>query len=153
MSTTMPEGRVSPFRWNAGAWFGSQLGGTLWLLVGSAVLLARAPLAAVVWAVSFALANALGLVLWAARGRVGMYAALQSLLLGLGVVSLASLAVADWCGQLPGLTSGSANPRVTAYGAWLVLPGLMVIFWLRERFGKVVDESGRMAFSQDRGSS
>src|SRR4051794_2646034 len=126
MSTTMTEGSVSPFRWNAGAWFGSQLGGTLWLLVGSAVLLASSPLASSVWAGSFALANGLGLALWASRGRLGMYAALQALLVGLGLLGLASMAAADWCGQLPGLMSGPPNPRLTAYAALLVIPGLMV---------------------------
>jgi hypothetical protein len=136
MSTTMIE-KTSPFQWNAGAWFGSQLGGTLWLLVGSAVMLTSSPLSSSVWAASFALANALGLTLWASRGRLGMYSALQILLLGVGLVSLASMASADWCGQLPGLMTGSPNPRLTAYAALLVIPGLMVMFWFKERLGKV----------------
>jgi hypothetical protein len=85
MSTTVTEERVSPFRWNAGAWFGSQLGGTLWLLVGAGVLLTWPPLASSVWAASFVLANALGLTLWANRGRLGMYVALQTLMIGIGL--------------------------------------------------------------------
>ena len=139
MSTTVTEERVSPFRWNAGAWFGSQLGGTLWLLVGSGVLLTRSPLASSAWAASFALANALGIVLWASRARLGMHAALQILLVGIGLAGLASVAAADWCGQLPALTTGSPNPRLTAYGALLVIPGMMVLFWFKERLGRTAN--------------
>ena len=54
-------GSVSPFRLNAGTWLGSQVGSTLWLFVGSGVLVASSILASSVWAVSFVLANALGL--------------------------------------------------------------------------------------------
>src|SRR5262245_58947707 len=94
------------------------------------------PLASSVWAASFVLANALGLALWANRGRLGTYAALQILLVGIGLVGLASMAAADWCGQLPGLMTGTPNPRLTAYAALLVVPGLMVMFWVKERLGK-----------------
>jgi hypothetical protein len=137
MSTTAE--RVRPFHWNAGAWFGSQLGGTAWMLVGSGVLLMSSFLASSVWAGSFVLANALGLTLWANRGRLGMYAALQILLIGIGLVGLASMAAADWCGQLPALMTGSPNPRLTAYAALLVVPGMMVLFWSQERIGRVAN--------------
>jgi hypothetical protein len=124
------------FQWNAGGWFGSQVGGTLWMLVGAAVLLPRAPAAALVWLGSFTAANALGLALWARRDRLRPYPALQLLLAALAVLSAGNMIVADLAGQLPSLAGGGgqwSNPRAAAYGALLVFPALMLLFWLKER--------------------
>jgi hypothetical protein len=62
-----------------------------------------------------------------------MHAALQTFLLGLGVLSLASMASADLAGQLPNLVGAAWQPRVRAYGALLVIPSLMLRFYLRQR--------------------
>ena len=42
------------FQWNLGAWYGGQLGGTAWMLVGAIVLMPHAPEVAGVWLVCFA---------------------------------------------------------------------------------------------------
>jgi hypothetical protein len=128
-------GRVSPFGWNTGAWFGCQIGGTAWLLLGSITML-QSPIVGLVWSCAFALANGFGLALWARRGRLGMYAAIQVFLLALAALSVASIAVADWYGLLPGQVGNQwGNPRAEAYEAMLIFPALILQFWLHERFG------------------
>ncbi len=73
------------FQWNKGGWFGSQLGGTAWMLVGAAVLLPRAPEVAAVWLAAFAVATAIGSWMWWRRDRLRPYPALQALLLVCGL--------------------------------------------------------------------
>jgi hypothetical protein len=83
------------FQWNTGAWFGSQLGGTAWMLVGAAVLALQAPAVAAVWLACFALANALATWLWRQRDRLRPYAALQLLVLMVGGGGLLALVALD----------------------------------------------------------
>jgi hypothetical protein len=136
MTTNPSSDRVSPFRWNAGGWFGSQLGGTLWLLVGGGLLAASDPAVALVWFGCFVAANALGFFLWRQRHRLAAHAALQLFLGTLAVLSLLAIMAADWSGNLPRLAAGHENPRVAAYGALLVFPGLQLLFWLQQHFGQ-----------------
>jgi len=131
MSSTVSENRVSPFQWNGG-WFGIQLGGTLWMFLGSLAMLSVSPVAGVVFFVAFALANALGLALWARRGQLRIYTAVQVFLLGLAALSIVCVTVADWCRQIP---------DADAYWSMLIFPSLMVQFYLHERFGCGVSAS------------
>jgi len=131
--TPTTNNRISPFQWSPGGWFGTSIGSTLWLLIGSVVLFRLAPLAGFVWLAAFTLANCLGLALWAKRQRLPAYSAFQFFLCSLAVLSLVSMATADWSGHLPALVSGSQHPRLIAYGAILVFPLLMLLFYFRER--------------------
>jgi hypothetical protein len=79
------------FQWNTGVWFGGQLGGTAWMLVGAAVLTPRAPEVAAVWLFCFAVANAIGSWLWWRRDRLRPYPAMQLLLLACGASGLLAL--------------------------------------------------------------
>jgi hypothetical protein len=79
------------FPWNSAGRFGSQLGGTLWLLVGALARVPHAPDDAAVWLACFAVANAIGIGLWTRRNRIWPYPALQALQLvcgGSGLVAL-----------------------------------------------------------------
>jgi hypothetical protein len=80
------------FQWNAGGWFGSQLGGTLWMLVGAMVILPHAPEVAGIWSVCFAVANTIGSWTWSRRDRFRPYPAIQALLLACGVSGLLACA-------------------------------------------------------------
>jgi hypothetical protein len=79
-------------RWDKGGWFGSQAGGTAWMLVGAVVLLPHAPEVAGIWMVCFAIANGIGSWMWLRRERIRPYPALQTLLLACGVSGLTALA-------------------------------------------------------------
>src|SRR5262249_26987351 len=117
------------FQWDAGGWFGSQLGGTLWLLAGAAVLALPAPGVAAVWAACFAGANALGLWLWRRRDRLVPYPALQLLTLCCAACGLLTFVALD-AFKPAGGPLGAAD---RGYAALLVFPALMALFHLRER--------------------
>jgi len=124
------------FQWNAGGWFGSQVGCTLWMLLGAGFLFREAPLATLVWLTSFALINMLGVILWRRRERWRAYDAIQCLIVATGVLSLVCVAIVDRMGKLPELTFGHAYPQVLAYGSLLIFPVLMVWFYVLNRMGK-----------------
>lgn len=72
-------------QWSAGAWFGVQLGSTLWMALGSALLFARPSLTGFAPLACFAAANTVGTLLWRARGRLAPYSAFQILLCVVGL--------------------------------------------------------------------
>ena len=79
-------GRLSAFAWNAGGWFGTQLGCTLWLLILGFVLFSKDPLAAWVCLAGFLVLNAWALYLWRSRKQLSAYAGLQRFLLAASVI-------------------------------------------------------------------
>jgi hypothetical protein len=125
------------FRWDAGGWFGGQLGGTAWMLVGAAVLAPRAADVAAVWLACFAVPNAIGCRLWRRRGRLRPYPATQALLLACvmsGLLALAALHVMRpglRIAQPPGVRLAD-EPRLVL-GLLLMWGGLALTFHLLER--------------------
>ena len=91
METKEPLPGLGCFQWNRGGWFGSQLGGTAWMLVGAVVLVPHAPEVAGVWLAGVAVANAIGSWMWWRRDRLRPYPALRALLLVCGVDGLMAL--------------------------------------------------------------
>jgi hypothetical protein len=65
--------------WQAGGWFGSQLGGTAWLFVGAMVIATESLSSAAVLAACGLAANVVGTLLWSQRTRLDPYRALQVL--------------------------------------------------------------------------
>jgi hypothetical protein len=109
--------------WQAGGWFGSQLGSSAWLLVSALVVAPHAPASAGVLLGCFAAVNALGCLLWTQRARLDPYLALQLLV----AASVLAGAVATRWLELRGefaLLDPRVGPR-TMYGLlallWLVL--------------------------------
>ena len=103
------------FQWSAGAWFGSLLGSTLWMLLGSALLFATSSLRGLGPLACFAVANAMGFALWRSRTRLAPYPAFQILLTALGLCALGSLFF-----LLEGVSGGGRY-----YRGLLVIPGVM----------------------------
>lgn len=148
MSSKMPQFGPGHFQWNTGGWFGSQLGGTCWLLVGAAVLGVQEPGVAAWWACCFATANAVGTGLCLRRNRVRPYPTIQALLATcaitglLAVIALHLFGPADvrlgvgWRDDrlvLEDVPGGTLRP---AYAALLVgVPVMMGWFALMERAG------------------
>ena len=124
---------VPGLRWDLGAWFGSQIGSTLWMLLAGLILLARAPLAAGVVLTCFALVNAIGTALWHARERLRAHPAMQAQLWisSLGTIgSLFALGRLSGFDALPGARSHSDVKWSLVVLAMTVV--LSLLFWRRE---------------------
>lgn len=117
--------------WNPAAWFGSQLGCTLWLLLGAVVLLPRAPVAGLVWLGAFGIATILGVTLWMSRERRTFTTASILYVVALGVLASISLVAADWFGELVRLAQ--PMPNAAAYAMLLIFPVLIVMHLILAR--------------------
>ena len=118
------------FRWNAGGWFGSQLGCTAWLLSGAFEFLWKDALLTSCFLLSFAVVNIWGLFLWSRRDRLTAYTGLQCLLAGCSTVLTLLIILINIRG-------------FSAVGSYLVIgfgPFLMLRFYLLERLAKSTQE-------------
>ncbi len=131
----MTTGNSAPhaFSWNAGGWFGSQLGCTLWLLILGFVLLSRDALAASVCLAGFLALNAWGLYLWRGRQGLSPYSAIQRFLLAASVVIAVVVAVVNVRGVSEPPAAGALVSTYLPYWVIAVAPALMVLFFLRQR--------------------
>lgn len=120
------------FQWNAGGWFGAQLGATAWLLLAAAVLLPKHVEAGVVALACFLAPNLFGLMLYLRRSRISPYPAIQGLILVIGVVSIIFVVYLNRSELVQEI-----DPRFS-YGQWgfYLLPvlfgGLLALFHLME---------------------
>lgn len=89
------------FQWNSGGWFGAQVGGTSWLLVGAVVMASRAPWFAAWWAICFLGANAVGFEMWRRRDRLRPYPAIQGLMAVCAVAGLLAVVAVHAYGPDP----------------------------------------------------
>lgn len=122
----------SGLKWNAGGWFGSQIGCTCWMLVAAVLVSIKdLPAGAIVF-VLFLVPNLLGTYLWSQRARTDIYPALQVLLLVSGGVSMAAVYVLERRAQWEAIQSGAV---VSSSLMYLLIPcligGLMLMFYLQ----------------------
>jgi len=141
------------FRWNAGAWFGAQIGSTLWLVVLGAALSIRGDSSAGTAIIALAVAaNGIGLILWEHRDRIRPYPAVQTLLAVAGCAAFVAFALLD--GTSPwGLACTQAGGGRPPYTVILLFPAMMILFALQEHAarrtrrrdsdGPAADERGR----------
>ena len=121
MSANVPAPAALASHWQAGGWFGSQLGGTAWLFVSALVIGARSPSSAAVLFAWRLAANAVGTSLWALRARLDPYRALQILV---ATTVLAGVAATRWL-ELRG-EFALLDPRVEPRTMYLLLGSLWV---------------------------
>ncbi len=137
MGASVPARSESPFEWNAGAWFGAQVGASCWMLLAALVLLGSDVAAAGGVGLVFVAANGAGWLLWSRRERMPAYRGILLLIVVLGVAALAALVWIDVRGQLPVLWRYSAGvqpgSRVFTYALLLVYPAVAAMVWARER--------------------
>ncbi len=117
------------FQWNAGGWFGSQFGATLWLLLLGGSVLAQGEPTRGLFVIGCGLAaNAVGYLLWQARDRLQPHSAIQMLIGACGVASLVGLL------SLRGSEAARGAVEVPR-DLWVlvVYPVLSIVFYLRER--------------------
>jgi len=118
-------------RFSASAWFGSQFGASLWLLL-AAVQATRTS-----WSLAAAVAglflglNLVGLGLWRARERIAPLVAIETLIVVAGIAAALALVLLERSGLRVEL--GQPNP----WPFLAVFPFLMLLFagqaWLRMR--------------------
>ena len=121
--------------WNAGGWFGAQLGGSLWILIAGVLALRLDTQAGISAIVLFGAANGLGSFLWTRRDGLSAYAGIQLLLALVGTAGLAAVYVLERAGIFEAIQVGA---RVSAQSMYVVLivviTALMLLFYLR--FGR-----------------
>lgn len=122
------------FRWNAGGWFGTQLGGTSWILVATILVFPRDAGAALSTLAVFAAVNVIGTLMWAQRSRLRPFPAIQWLIVFEGIASMLATFILDSAGHFESLGRGGQVSAPTMYLMLaLMVPGLLVFFYLIER--------------------
>ena len=121
--------------WNAGGWFGSQIGSTCWIAICAALLIRHDYTIATVVLFLFLAANIFGTVLWLTRNRISAYLGLNALLIMIGTVSLAAVFVIDRSG-LWHVVEGVGGQVSTRHMYWLIvvmITALLALFWSLNR--------------------
>lgn len=116
------------FQWSQGAWFGSQIGGTAWLLTGAVQSPGPVPGLRFVWIGAFLLVNAIGLALWWRRDRLAPFPALLVLLASCALAATLALGVTAWYAPPVGvhnviMSQGEALRALAGFWALLLLLG------------------------------
>jgi hypothetical protein len=129
------DGQSTPtaFSWNAGGWFGSQVGCTAWLLILGVVLLSKDWLAAWVCVGGFVVLNAWGLYLWRSREHLTAYAGLQRFLLATSVIIALVVVAVNGRGVSEAPAPGALVSTYLPYWTIAVAPALMLLFFWQER--------------------
>lgn len=136
MESKNAKGGRGAFHWNAGGWFGAQIGGTFWLLLAGALfLLQQDMIAGITLIICFLALNIVGVFMWYHRDGIAPYPAIQVLIAFIGGLSFIAITVLDIAGQLPSGTTG------TEYTRWfLIFPAVMLFFYLQERSSRKKEE-------------
>lgn len=126
-------------QWNAGGWFGSQLGASAWMFVAGALALRQDTAAALIVLALFVMGNTIGIGLWLRRDRISPYVGIQTLLAVLGLTGLAAVYVLDRAGIFETI---QFRARASAQSMYLLLilvvAALMISFYFR--FGRRSDQ-------------
>lgn len=120
------------FQWNAGGWFGSQLGSTAYLLIMGLVVLFDSPRDGGPVLLCGLVPNLVGWILWRRRDRIRPYPALQALLLAVFLGVLAFWAFVAWLASPPVVARYFQDIEQAAW-VLLLFPALMLQFRFLER--------------------
>lgn len=124
-----------PLTWNAGGWFGAQIGGTCWIAICAALLSMHDVTIATAVFTLFLAANVIGIVVWRNRDRISLYSGINVLLTVIGAVSLAAVFVIDRAGlwHVVEGVGGTVSARQMYVMIAVMIVGLLVLFWSRSR--------------------
>ncbi len=84
------------FRWNAGGWFGGQLGTTAYVLLIGSIVLVDSPRDGIPILLCGLIPNLFGLYLWHLRARLSPYTGIQALMLGTFACALVFAGLIVW---------------------------------------------------------
>ncbi|MDJ0832740.1 MAG: hypothetical protein QNJ69_04400 [Gammaproteobacteria bacterium] len=127
-------------QWNAGGWFGGQVGATLWILVAGLLTAVRDLSTGLLVVALFVIPNVSGLLLWLSR-RFSCYASTQIVIALAGVCGLVTVYVLEQANHWQQIQTGAAVSAYSTY--WIigsVFIGLMLTFHLR--FGRGRHDAG-----------
>ena len=117
--------------WNAGGWFGAQLGGTVWMLIAGILSAIHDFPTGILVVLLFAIPNVVGSVLWMTR-RLSCYASTQLLIGICGLCGLATVYTLENANAWMQIQTGG---QVSAYSSYwiigLVYGGLLLFFYFR----------------------
>ena len=134
-ATKIPIVGPGRFQWNAGAWFGSSLGSSAWMLVTACFLLVNGQMSlALIPTAGFALVLIGSALLWSRRHSIYPFSAMMTLL---GLLAIAFPLV--WC-----VVQSFGSPSVLAAMNWpeshwitilvfAIVPAGMICFFVLER--------------------
>jgi len=121
----------APYQWNAGGWFGSQLGASCWMLIAGLLLLPIDAGVAVATLGIFAAVNVAGTAMWMQRERLAPIPAIQMLIVLVGAAGALATYVMDSAGRFESLGTG---PGTSARSMYIILAlmvaGLLLMFHL-----------------------
>lgn len=130
-----PKRGKGSFQWNAGGWFGGQIGGTIWMLLAGSLVLYQGSWLGAVILLFFLLPNVIGSLMWYRRDHISPYPAVQALMAVVGLFSLLTLAAFDVSGRFPGPGPHSQGSPRSLYWIMVIFPATMIMFHLQNRSG------------------
>ena len=120
------------FRWNVAAWFGSALGGSVWMILSAGVLAVRGDWsAATITALCFISASVCATAIWLNRARIDAFHALNWLLVILAVLTAIVLGCFQFLASLESKNALSWHPM--CWFLMLLFPFVMFQFHLKQR--------------------
>jgi len=120
--------------WNAGGWFGGQIGATVWMLVAAVLTATRDLYTGMVVLLLFVVPNVIGVMLWLSR-KLSCYASTQILIGVAAVCGLATVYVLESANAWMQMqTGGQVSAQSSYWIIGLVFGGLMLMFYFR--FGR-----------------
>jgi len=120
--------------WNFGGWFGSQLGGTVWILIAAAISLGHDVSTGVILILFFLVPNIAGLILWSRR-KLTCYQSIQIVLALSGIFGLLAIYILERSKLWLEIQKGGAISAETGY-LLLVIIVLTVMAGLHLKFGE-----------------
>lgn len=126
---------ASRFQWNAGGWFGSQIGMTAWILVTAFVLYPVDMNTAIFVLLLFVFGNAIGTWMWTRRSRINPYKAIQTLVLIAGACSMAAVFIVADNGHWMAIQQfgGAVSARTMYLLILAMVAGLLLLFHFLQR--------------------
>jgi hypothetical protein len=114
-------------KWNAGAWYGTQIGATIWLLALSILFFPTVRPLAGIFLTCFLVPNIIGYLMWGWRRTLPAYPCYQVLILLIGLSGLVAFLAADFGGYMSLIEPRMGTPRFV-YLSLLAFPAIMLFF-------------------------
>jgi len=124
--------------WDTGGWFGSQLGGTAWILVAAAISSGHDLSTGLILTLLFLIPNIVGSILWFKR-KLSCYLSIQILFALCGLSGLLAIYVLDRSHLWLAIQQGGAVSEEFGY-VMLTVTVLVVMAWFHLRYGRKPDE-------------